>query len=75
MLSDTLIVAILTGLVSGAATWGAVRIEMKYMRRDIDSAHAAIRYLLNRQRDPAGAATFVDTAGGGLFRQNRPKGV
>lgn len=33
-----LVYTILTGVISGASTWGMMRIEMKYLRRDIDAA-------------------------------------
>lgn len=30
---------VVTVLINGAVTWGVVRTELKYMRRDIDLAH------------------------------------
>lgn len=30
---------VLTAVVNGAVTWGVVRTELKYHRRDIDRAH------------------------------------
>jgi len=39
---EVLVSSILTGLVTGAAAWGAIRIELKYHRRDIDHAHRRI---------------------------------
>jgi hypothetical protein len=30
---------LMTGLIAAAASWGAVRLELRYMRRDINAAH------------------------------------
>lgn len=37
-----LIVAAVTGGVSGLITWGSMRVEVRYLRRDIDRAHLRI---------------------------------
>lgn len=29
----------MSGLVTGAVTWGAMRVEVRYLRRDVDRAH------------------------------------
>ena len=31
--------SIVTGLVTGVAAWAAIRVEIKYLRRDVDRAH------------------------------------
>lgn len=33
---------VLTAVVNGAVTWGVVRTELKYMRRDVDRAHTRL---------------------------------
>jgi len=33
------LIAVVIGLVSGAMTWGAMRVEVRYLRRDVDRAH------------------------------------
>lgn len=30
------------GIITGIAAWSAIKVEMRYMRRDIDHAHARI---------------------------------
>lgn len=37
-----IITGIVTGLVTVGGTWGAVRVELRYHRRDIDRAHRRI---------------------------------
>ena len=44
-MSDHLLVAIVTGLVSAAGAWGAIRIELKYLRRDVDQHQREIEQL------------------------------
>lgn len=43
---DQLIAAVISGLVGGVITgiaaWSAIKVEMRYMRRDIDHAHRRI---------------------------------
>lgn len=39
---DSLVIAAVTGLVTGAVTWGAMRVEIRYLRRDVDRAHMRI---------------------------------
>lgn len=34
-----MLTAVLSGLVTGAVTWGAMRVEIRYLRRDVDRAH------------------------------------
>ena len=52
---ENIAIAIITGLVSGGATWGALRVELRYLRRDIDNAHKRIleleRGILSRLLD------------------------
>lgn len=49
---------IVIGLVSGAfaagGAWFAVRVEMRYMRRDIDDNRAAIKEVESRRHDGEG---------------------
>ena len=33
------VTAIVSGLVTGAVTWGPMRVEIRYLRRDVDLAH------------------------------------
>lgn len=37
-----LVAIIGTALVNGLITWGVIRTEMKYLRRDVDHAHHRI---------------------------------
>lgn len=30
---------VLTAIANGAVTWGVIRTELKYLRRDVDHAH------------------------------------
>ena len=41
-MSDAVWLVIISGIVNGAVTWGVVRTEMKYLRRDVDHAHKRI---------------------------------
>jgi len=34
--------SIVTGLVTGGAAWAAIRVEIKYLRRDVDRAHSRL---------------------------------
>lgn len=36
---ETLAAAVLAGVVSGLVAWGGLRVELRYLRRDIDAAH------------------------------------
>lgn len=36
---ETLVIALATGLGSFIGSWAAFRIELKYLRRDVDHAH------------------------------------
>lgn len=36
---ETIVGVILAGALQGLITWGAVRVEIRYLRRDIDRAH------------------------------------
>jgi len=38
-MTDVIMIAIITAAINGAVTWGVVRTELKYHRRDIDAAH------------------------------------
>ena len=44
-LSDALLIA----LLSAGMTWGAMRIEIRWLRRDVDLAHSRINDLPCRQ--------------------------
>lgn len=33
------LIAVVTGVITGAVTWGAMRVEVRYLRRDVDRAH------------------------------------
>jgi 2-phospho-L-lactate transferase/gluconeogenesis factor (CofD/UPF0052 family) len=39
---ETLLVAVVSGACTGLVTWGGMRIEMRWLRRDVDQAHARI---------------------------------
>ncbi|WP_293762578.1 hypothetical protein [uncultured Aquitalea sp.] len=41
MMADLLPI-LLTGAVSGLVTWGGLRVELRYLRRDVDKAHTRI---------------------------------
>ena len=41
MLAD-LVISLLGGLACGLVTWGGVRVELRYLRRDVDWAHTRI---------------------------------
>jgi hypothetical protein len=41
-MSDTVLIAALTIAVNAAVTWGVLRTELKYLRRDVDHAHKRI---------------------------------
>lgn len=38
-LFEMISLAIAAGVVQGLITWGAIRVEIRYLRRDIDRAH------------------------------------
>lgn len=35
-------IALVTGAASGLVSWGAMRVELKFLRRDVDWAHRRI---------------------------------
>lgn len=35
------------GIITGVAAFAAIRVEMKYLRRDVDSAHARLDLYMN----------------------------
>ena len=43
MMESALIQAVISGLIggtmTGVAAWAAIRVEIKYLRRDVDHAH------------------------------------
>ncbi len=39
---ESVLPAILAGMASGLITWGAIRTELKWLRRDTDLAHERI---------------------------------
>lgn len=36
---NEVLIAIGAGLVTGLVTWGGLRVEIRYLRRDVDRAH------------------------------------
>lgn len=38
-LTQALVIAIASGVVTGAITWGGILVHLKYLRRDVDRAH------------------------------------
>ena len=38
-LTDSLLIALVTGAGSGLMAWGALRLELRYMKREINAAH------------------------------------
>lgn len=42
---NDLLPIVFTGIVTGLVAWGGIRIEMKYLRRDVDDAHRKIEKL------------------------------
>lgn len=53
---DWLMAALFSGAVTGLVTWGGVRTELRYMKRDIKAAHAR----LDKVRAPS---AWVDMPG------------
>ena len=45
VLLQAIITALVTGTVSGLVTYGVMKTELKYLRRDVDHAHARITKL------------------------------
>lgn len=41
---------VLTALINGAVTWGVIRTELKYLRRDVDLAHLRLDRLVDDGR-------------------------
>lgn len=41
-LGEAALLAVLSGAVSGLLAWGGVRVELRYLRRDVDQAHGRI---------------------------------
>lgn len=48
MMGEPTIIAILSGAVAGLVAWGGVRIELRWLRRDVDRAHTRINHLQRR---------------------------
>ena len=48
MLLQAVITALVTGAVSGLVTYGVIKTELKYLRRDVDLAHARINKIAER---------------------------
>jgi len=42
---DILANGLLSGVITGAAAYAAIRVEIRYLRRDVDLAHSRIREL------------------------------
>ncbi len=47
---EQIISALLGGVVTGLITWGGVRVEMRWIRADLDRAHLRIDWLERRAR-------------------------
>jgi len=45
LVTSDIIMAILTGAASGLIAWGAIRVEIKYLRRDVDATTKKISHL------------------------------
>jgi hypothetical protein len=39
LFTDALLIALVTGAGSGLMAWGALRLELRYMKREINAAH------------------------------------
>ena len=46
---DALFLAIAGGVVQGLITWGALRVELRYLRRDTDANTARLNAMDQRQ--------------------------
>lgn len=46
---ETLLIAAITGIIGGLTTWGGLRVELRYLRRDIDLAHQRIDEMQGRR--------------------------
>lgn len=56
-MSDTLLIVIVTALVNGAVVWGALRVELRWLRRDVDRAQSTADAAHRRlDRVPVGPA-------------------
>lgn len=44
-MSESVAIALATGAASGLVTWGMVKVELRWLRRDIDSAFESIKEL------------------------------
>lgn len=49
---DAIIIAIVTGAVSGGVSWGMVRMELRWLRADVDRAHDRIAEIERRLAAP-----------------------
>jgi len=41
-LAASIVSGLVGGIITGVAAWSAIRVEMRYLRRDIDRAHARL---------------------------------
>jgi hypothetical protein len=41
-MGESFLVAVVTGLVCGLVAWGGVKVELRWLRRDVDLAHQRI---------------------------------
>ncbi len=39
---DALLIAAVTGMVSGLVTWGGLAVKLEWLRRDVDRAHVRL---------------------------------
>ncbi len=48
---DSLVGALVGGVVTGAAAWSAIRVELRYLRRDVDHLFNLFREMDRRMRE------------------------
>ena len=53
-----LLLMMLAGIVQGLVTWGALRVELRYLRRDVDRAHERLNGMDRRELDAARSAVL-----------------
>lgn len=42
---ESLLIALASGVVTGLITWGGLRVELQWIRADVDRAHARLDHL------------------------------
>lgn len=48
-MSETLVTILVTAAINGAITWGVVKTQMAWMRRDLDDHHLRLQWLERRE--------------------------